>query len=926
MAQSGLTAEEGRLAEAREQGVPWRKWGPYLSERQWGTVREDYSETGDAWRYVTHDQARSRAYRWGEDGLAGISDDKQRLCLSLALWNGKDPILKERLFGLTNTEGNHGEDVKEYYFYLDATPSHAYLKWLYKYPQAAYPYEALVNAKRTRDELEYELIDTGVFDQRRYFDVFVEYAKESPEDLIALITVANRGPETSTLHVLPTLWFRNTWTPPAEAARPSLRQATGPAGTLAIAAAHPALGERYLYVEGPGELLFTENETNTERIFGRPNATPYLKDAFDAHVVHGRREAVNPARTGTKAAAHLVLEVPAGGERTVRLRLTPQPVSAYPEGPFGKHFDEVLTLRRIEADQFYAEISPPSLTEDQRRVMRQAFAGMIWSEQFYSFDLNSWLFEHMAHPLFQGHRPGVRNGGWFHMRSEDVISMPDKWEYPWYASWDLAFHTYALAGIDPDFACDQLELMLRDLYLHPNGQIPAYEWNFGDVNPPVQAWAALAMNNTLRQLGRKDRLDFLRRSFSKLLVNFTWWTNRKDPGGKNVFEGGFLGLDNIGVFDRSAALPTGGTLEQADGTAWMMLFSQNMLELALELAAEDKNYVEMAVKFLAHFLWIASAMDRPGDQADELWDEEDGFFYDVLRLPDGTGQKIKVRSMVGLLPLCAVTVIPAGVLARNPEFVERAREMLRMNRGLLDRMAPLERAGVKGRHLLSVLDEKKLRRVLARMLDEERFLSPHGIRSLSRWHKDHPYVFTVQGREYRVEYLPAESNNAMFGGNSNWRGPVWMPVNVLIIRALLQYYLFYGDEFRIECPTGSGRMMTLFEIAKEIARRLEAIFLRGPDGRRPVYGGTRLFQEDEHWKDHVLFYEYFHGDNGAGLGASHQTGWTGVVARLMQLFAVMTPEAVLHDSSNRPMMTIYRRRDWVSGTRADPRSSASNTR
>jgi hypothetical protein len=558
--------------------------------------------------------------------------------------------------------------------------------------------------------------------------------------------------------------------------------------------------------------------------------------------------------------------------------------------------------------------------------MRQAFAGMIWSEQFYSFDLNTWLFEHAAHPLLQGHRPDVRNGGWFHMRNEDVISMPDKWEYPWYAAWDLAFHTYALGAIDPDFACDQIELMLRDVYLHPNGQIPAYEWNFGDVNPPVHAWATLAMNNTLRELGRKDRLDFLRRAFSKLLVNFTWWTNRKDPGGKNVFEGGFLGLDNIGVFDRSSSLPTGGRLEQADGTAWMMLYSQNMLELALELAAEDKNYVEMATKFLGHFLWIAAAMDRPGDLADELWDEEDGFFYDVLRFPDGTGQKIKVRSMVGLLPMCAGTVIPAGVLARNPEFVARAQEMLRNNHGLLDRMAPLDKPGVKGRHLLSVLNETKLRRVLARMLDEERFFSPHGIRSLSRWHKDHPYVFTVQGREYRVEYLPAESNNAMFGGNSNWRGPVWMPVNVLIIRALLQYYLYYGDDFRIECPTGSGRKMTLFEVAKEIARRLEAIFLRGPDGRRPVYGGTRLFQEDEHWKDHVLFYEYFHGDNGAGLGASHQTGWTGVVARLMQLFAVMTPEAVLQHRNNRPMMTVYRRRDWVNGLRVDSRSSESSTR
>jgi len=913
MAERDLTAEEARLAEARELGVPWRRWGPYLSERQWGTVREDYSETGDAWGYVTHDHARSRAYRWGEDGLAGISDDKQRLCLALTLWNGRDPILKERLFGLTNAEGNHGEDVKEYYFYLDATPTHSYLKWLYKYPQAAYPYSVLAHTNRTRDELEYELLDTGVFDDDRYFDVFVEYAKEGPEELLALITVANRGPEPATLHLLPTLWFRNTWTAPAETPRPSLREATGPKGALAIAAAHPTLGARYLYVEGSAELLFTENETNTERIFGRPNSTPYVKDAFHAYVVEGRKDAVNPARTGTKAAAHLVLEVPAHGERTVRLRLSQAPPerigSALLGGPFGRHFDAVLASRRDDADEFYDELSPPSLSEDQRRVMRQAFAGMLWSEQFYSYDLDSWLFEHTAHPLLQGSRPGVRNGGWFHMRNEDVISMPDKWEYPWYASWDLAFHTFALGAVDLDFAREQLELMLRDLYQHPNGQIPAYEWNFGDVNPPVQAWATLFIYSALTQAGRKERLDFLRGAFEKLLLNFTWWTNRKDPSGKNVFEGGFLGLDNIGVFDRSAALPTGGTLEQADGTAWMMLFSQNMLELALDLSAEDPTYLEMATKFLGHFLWIASAMDRPGGRGDDLWDEEDGFFYDVLRFPDGTGQKIKVRSMVGLLPLCAATVISPETLERIPRFVERAQELLRRNRKLLDRMAPLDREGVNGRRLLAVLDEPKLRRVLARMLDEERFLSPHGIRSLSRWHKDHPYVFQVQGREYRVEYLPAESNTSMFGGNSNWRGPVWMPVNVLIIRALLQYYLFYGDDFRIECPTGSGRMMTLFEVAKEISRRLEATFLRGPDGRRPVYGGSKKFQEDPYWKDLVLFYEYFHGDVGAGLGASHQTGWTGTVARLIQLFAVMTPEDALHGLT-RPMMVLYRRRGW----------------
>jgi hypothetical protein len=923
MTEHDLTAEEARLAEAREQRVPWRKWGTYLSERQWGTVREDYSENGDAWGYVSHDQARSRAYRWGEDGLAGFCDDKQRLCLALALWNGKDPILKERLYGLTNAEGNHGEDVKEYYFYVDATPTHSYQKWLYKYPQGAFPYDALAHAGRTRDDLEYELLDTGIFDDDRYFDVFVEYAKESPEDVIALITIANRGPEPATLHLLPTLWFRNTWSAPAEAHRPSLREVRGQKGMLVVAASHPALGDRFFYVEGAGELLFTENDTNVERVFGRPNPTPYVKDAFHAYVVGGRKEAVNPAHTGTKSAAHLVLEVPAHGQRTVRLRLTttaPDRLSAtYRDGAFGRHFDRLLATRKREADEFYDELSPPGLTDDQRRVMRQAFSGMIWSEQFYSYDLNTWLFEHSAHPLLQQSRPGIRNGGWFHMRNEDVISMPDKWEYPWYASWDLAFHTYALGAVDPDFARDQLELMLNDLYLHPNGQIPAYEWNFGDVNPPVQAWATLFMSSAMKQLRREDRFEFLRSAFEKLLLNFTWWSNRKDPSGKNVFEGGFLGLDNIGVFDRSAALPTGGHLEQADGTAWMMMFSQNMLELALTLSMTDSSYVDMAMKFLGHFVWIASAMDRPGDNCDQLWDEEDGFFYDVLRLPDGTGQKIKVRSMVGLLPLCAATVISPEVLQRAPSFLPRASELLRANRMLLDRMAPLDRVGVDGRHLLSVLDEGKLRRVLARMLDEERFLSPCGIRSLSRWHKDHPYVFQVQGREYRVDYLAAESNTSMFGGNSNWRGPVWMPVNMLIIRALLQYYLFYGDDFRIECPTGSGRQMTLFEVAREISARLQSIFLRGPDGRRPVYGGSKKFQEDEHWKDLVLFYEYFHGDNGAGLGASHQTGWTGVVARLIQLFSILTPEAALHGGTRPTMQLYYHRKGWIEPEDEGPR-------
>ena len=908
------TAEELRLDEARERGVPWRRWGPYLSERQWGTVREDYSAGGDAWSYFTHEQARSRAYRWGEDGLAGFSDDKQRLCLALALWNGEDPILKERLFGLTNAEGNHGEDVKEYYFYVDAIPSHAYLRWLYKYPQRAYPYLDLVrtNASRSRREFEYELLDSGILEGSRYHDVTVEYAKESPDEILALVTVANRGPDAATLHVLPTLWFRNTWSWQEGAPRPSLRAVDGPRGVQAVAASHPDLGERFLYVERRGDLLFTENETNEERISGRPSRTRYVKDAFDSYVVHGDREAVNPERRGTKCALHAVLEVPAGGERTLKLRLSATPPDAAAgvlgDPPLGGRFDAVLAARRAEADAFHDSISPPSYTEDERRVQRQALAGMIWTKQYYYFDLNLWLADHAAHPLLDPRPSNVRNRSWFHMRNDDVISMPDKWEYPWYAAWDLAFHTLSLAMADPDFARDQLEIMLRDLYLHPSGQIPAYEWNFGDVNPPVHAWATAFMHATLQELDRPDRAEFLRSAFDKLLVNFTWWANRKDPAGKNVFEGGFLGLDNIGVFDRSASLPTGGSLEQADGTAWMAFFAQTMLDITIELAKHDPAYEDMAIKFLGHFVWIGAAMDRPGDNADELWDEEDGFFYDVLRFPDGSGKKIKVRSLVGLLPLCAVTVFSGTFGKEHPKLLERAEALLERNRALISSIHPIGKLGVHGRRLLSLLDEYKLRRVLTRMLDEERFLSEYGIRSISKWHEKHPFVFDVHGERYEVKYLPAESDTGMFGGNSNWRGPIWMPVNLLIVRALVAYYLYYGDDFRIECPTGSGRMMTLFEVAKELTRRLSSIFLRGEDGRRPVYGGVREFRDDPHWRDLVLFYEYFHGDNGAGIGASHQTGWTGAVVKLMQAFAVLTPESVLSgERGMRPLAIHYRR-------------------
>jgi hypothetical protein len=902
-----VTREDTRLREAREQQVPWRKWGPYLSERQWGTVREDYSDNGNAWDYFSHDQARSRAYRWGEDGLGGISDDKQRLCFALALWNGKDPILKERLFGVTNSEGNHGEDVKEYYFYLDSTPTHSYMKYLYKYPQAAYPYDDLVrtNRERTRDEMEYELLDTGVFDDDRYFDLFVEYAKADPEDILIQISVANRGPEAASLHVLPTLWFRNTWSWKEGTSRPGLAQ--GPGGAV-IEATHAELGVRHLVCEGDVPLLFTENETNRERLFGAPSRTPYVKDGIDNYIVHGKADTVNPDKAGTKAAAHYQITVGAGETQVIRLRLGPAaPVAAKgAKGPFGKSFDKVLADRRKEADTFYASITPRKIGADAAHVMRQALAGMLWSKQYYAFDLDEWLEEHGAHPLTSGQRRQIRNREWVHMMNDDVISMPDKWEYPWYAAWDLAFHTVALSLVDPDFAKQQLTLMLDELYLHPNGQIPAYEWNFGDVNPPVHAWAALFLYNLEKQRTGTGDVEFLKGAFQKLLLNFTWWVNRKDQGGRNVFQGGFLGLDNIGVFDRSTPLPTGGYLEQADGTAWMALFTQNMLGLALELSLHDPMYEDMALKFFEHFFWIAGAMDRVGENADELWDEEDGFFYDLLRLPDDTAMRLKVRSLVGLLPLCATAVIPPEFLERFPRGAERVRHFLQKHHDLVANLPSPTKPGVEGRRLLAILDETKLRRVLARMLDEERFLSPYGIRSLSRWHKDHPFVFRVHGEECKVEYLPAESNTGMFGGNSNWRGPIWFPINALIIRGLLVFHQYYGDGFTIECPTGSGNQMTLFEVARELASRLTRIFLRDAQERRPVYGGTTKFQTDPHWRDYILFYEYFHGDNGAGLGASHQTGWTGLVARMIQLFGYRDSTTVL-DAGARAKTLVYRK-------------------
>jgi len=884
--------EIARLNEARVANIPWKKWGPYLSERQWGTVREDYSKDGNAWDYFSHDQARSRAYHWGEDGLAGFSDEKQLLCFSVGLWNCKDPILKERLFGLTNSESNHGEDVKEYYFYLDSTPTHSYMKYLYKYPQAAFPYENLVATSkgRNRGEMEYELLDTGVFNGDRYFDAFVEYAKQTPDDILIQISVCNRGPEPATLHVLPTLWFRNTWTWWPDTSKPSLKQIMSKNGRLSVMASHTQLGERYLYCDGETSLLFTENETNNERIFGTHNAGQYVKDGINNYVIQGKQEAINPEQTGTKASAHYLVNLNAGQTVTVRLRLSDLAPSLMGD-PF-KNFSEIMQARQSEADEFYRAITPERISKDEARVMRQALAGMLWSKQYFGFDVDKWLHEHGMDPM----RPGgtqTRNSDWSHMVNEHIISMPDKWEYPWFAAWDLAFHAIALSAVDVDFAKEQLDLMLQEFFLHPTGQIPAYEWNFGDVNPPVHAWATIFLYRTEQALKGKGDLEFLKRSFAKLMLNFSWWVNRKDRFGNNLFEGGFLGLDNIGVFDRSAQLPTGGHLEQADGTAWVSLFCQNMLEISVELAAQDPSYEDMAIKFAGHFLWIARAMNQTGP--DGMWDEEDGFYYDVLRLPDGRATRLKVRSMVGLLPLCATTVIEPWQRERVPRVITTLGERLRRRPELLQSIHPTGpgHLGYGERGIIALVKPERLRRILSRMLDEKEFLSPYGIRALSKYHDEHPYVFNVGGQDYRVNYLPAESDTGMFGGNSNWRGPIWMPVNALLIRALLSFYLYYGDSFKIECPTGSGNLMNLFEVAREISNRLIRIFLQDKSGRRPVYGATEKFQTDPQWKDYILFYEYFHGDNGAGLGASHQTGWTGVVAKLIELFGRLDGVQVL---------------------------------
>ena len=911
MANADAGTENDRLQQVKTGTAAWKKWGPYLSERQWGTVREDYSADGNAWDYFSHDQARSRAYHWGEDGLAGISDDKQRLCFALALWNGADPILKERLFGLTNSEGNHGEDVKEYYFYIDSSPTHSYMKYLYKYPQRAYPYEELVktNKGRSRKEMEYELLDTGVFNEDRYFDVFVEYAKAAPEDLLIEITVWNRGPEAASLDVLPTLWFRNTWNWWPISTKPQLKAFKAESGVVSVLANHPDLRDRYLLTDRTVPLLFTENETNSQRLWNRPNAASYVKDGVNDYVVHQQSGAVNPQLTGTKCAAHYHITVAPGRSECIRLRLTDDSKTVRSISPaqltqwFKTGFSDVVSQRRKECDDFYDSVMPAALDDDCKNVMRQALAGMLWSKQYYFFDLQFWLREHNADPTMGGKNTAARNQQWVHMLNDDVISMPDKWEYPWYAAWDLAFHTIALAILDSEFAKRQLQLMFDGMYLHPSGQIPAYEWNFGDVNPPVHAFATLYLYNMEREKKGYGDVEFLKRSFDKLVFNFSWWVNRKDPNGKNVFEGGFLGLDNIGVFDRSAKLPAGGSLEQADGTAWMAFYCQNMMEIALELARSDSAYCDVALKFCEHYLWVASAMDRIGDHEDSLWDEEDGFYYDVLRFPDGSAFRMKVRSLVGLLPFCATTTVYPDILEKFPEFTSRVRRFLERNPRLTANISSLA-PGYRGRHIMSALSETKLRRILRYMLDENEFFGPHGIRSISRYHKEHPYVFRMAGQEFGVTYQPSESDSGLFGGNSNWRGPVWFPINLLILRGFFNFYLYYGDEFKVECPTGSGKMLTLFEVALELSRRLYSTFLKDPTdrGRRPVNGGVEKFQTDPHWSDLILFYEYFHGDNGAGIGASHQTGWTGLVARLIGLSVGQDAHRLL-DFEHKPILS-----------------------
>ncbi len=867
--------EKCRLAESDNQSIKWKKWGPYLADRQWGTVREDYSRDGAAWEYLSHDAARSYAYRWGEEGIGGISDDQQLLCFSWSFWNGKDPVLKERFFGLTGNEGNHGEDVKEYYYYLDNTPTHSYMKMLYKYPQAEFPYLSIKEENRKRNKLqpEYELIDTGLFEDNRYFDLFIEYAKAGHDELLIRVTAHNRGPESADIIVAPQIWFRNTWAWGYDPYKPKLNLLN----KRSITAEHKVLGKSHLYCDGKPELIFADNETNNRKLFRDENSMGYFKDGINDYVVNGDGNAINPAQEGTRAAAVYRLTIASGKSETVRLRLSPN----YNDRPFVE-FDKIFESRISEADDFYKELQADNSHADTKAIQRQALAGMLWSKQFYYFDIPQWLKGDPKQPGPPKERLDGRNSEWTHLNNADIISMPDKWEYPWYAAWDLAFHCITLAMIDPQFAKDQLKLLTREWYMHPNGQFPAYEWNFSDVNPPVHAWATWRVYKMdKKQKNGTGDLQFLESVFHKLLLNFTWWVNRKDEHNHNVFQGGFLGLDNIGVFDRSSEIPGGGHIEQADGTAWMAMFSLNLMRISLELAKKNPVYQDLATKFLEHFLYIAGAITNIGDVGIDLWDKEDEFFYDVLHTENGC-TKLKVRSMVGLIPLFAVEVIEPDIISDSAEFAERMDWFLNYRPDLANLVSKWNVEGKGERRLFSLLRGHRLKKILKRLLDEAEFLSDYGIRALSKYHEENPYTFNTQHAVYHVGYEPGESTTALFGGNSNWRGPIWFPVNFLIIESLQRFHHYYGDDFKVECPTGSGTFLTLNEIANELSLRLTKIFLKDENNFRPVFGNNQKFQNDPHFTDHILFYEYFHGDSGRGVGASHQTGWTGLIAKLIQ--------------------------------------------
>ncbi|MGD2170360.1 MAG: glucosidase [Chlamydiota bacterium] len=868
------SAEDKRLIEHQNKKKHWRRWGPYLSAREWGSVREDYSTDGSAWNYLPFEESHYTAYRWGEDAIAGISDNHQRLCFAFSFWNEKDPILKEKFFGLSGSEGNHGEDVKEYFFYLDNTPTHSYMKFLYKYPQEEFPYQDLreVNAKRNQKEPEYELLDTKIFDNNAYFDITIEYAKADSEDILIKLTIENNGPQTAPLHVLPTLWFRNTWSWHDDVEKNLSIHSEG----NSLIAYHPDLKERYLYFKEKADLLFTENETNKEKAFQEKNDSPYKKDAFHSYVIHKKKEAVNPQMSGTKAALHYRLEIPSHGKKELYLRLTQEKNSS---SPF-QQFEKILEKRKEEADLFYEKHIPKSITPDQKDIQRQAFAGLLWSKQFYHYVIEEWLEGDKEHP--KRPNPGnLRNSTWTHLYSDDILSIPDKWEYPWFASWDLAFHCVGYSLIDSEFAKRQLTRLTREWYMHPNGHIPSYEWDFNDVNPPVMAWAAWRVYKIEEKNTQQGDFEFLNAIYQKLLLNFTWWVNRKDSAGKNVFEGGFLGLDNISIFNRSD-LPEGDSLTQSDATSWMGMYCLNMWTIAVELSKYDASYQDMASKFFEHFLYIAEAMNFAKEGSPSLWDEEDGFFYDVLHFSDGKHMSLKVKSMVGLIPLFAVATLEEDELNRMTGFKRRFNWFVQNRKDLYEEIASITKHGVKDRHIFAILTKERLKKVLDKMLDENEFFSPYGIRSVSKYHQDHPYSLDLNSVHHRVDYEPGESTSKLFGGNSNWRGPVWFPLNFLIIESLQKFHHYYGENFKVECPTGSGKYMTLWEIAGEISRRLIKIFERDENGKRAVYGDIIKFQEDPLWKDHILFFEYFHGDNGRGVGASHQTGWTALVAKLIQ--------------------------------------------